>query len=72
MDCLDCAHWFLGCLNRRSKWKDKAIMPNYRMVGQSGVEYSVDIPDSEYPLRGFCDDFYRDPDPERNGRVVWI
>ena len=47
-------------------------MPNYRMVGQSGVEYSVDIPDSEYPLRGFCDDFYRDPDPERNGRVVWI
>jgi len=28
--CTECGRFFLGCLNGRKKWKDKAITPNYR------------------------------------------
>lgn len=31
-DCDECCHWFLGCLNKRMTWKDKAIMPNLRFL----------------------------------------
>ena len=31
-DCDECEHWFLGCLNGRKKWEDKAITPNLRFL----------------------------------------
>lgn len=31
--CSECRSCFLGCLNGRKKWKDKAITPNYRGTG---------------------------------------
>lgn len=74
-DCRLCAKWFLGCLNGREKWADKAITPNMRYAGQSGQEFPnaqvLDIPEAEYPLRMFCDAFEWDPDPERLGRAVY-
>ncbi len=74
IDCLSCANWFLGCLNGRKIWKDKAIMPNLRSVGKSGKEYTdEELPEDkdEYPLRTFCDNFFQDPRPERQGRVIF-
>jgi hypothetical protein len=57
--CLQCSEWFLGCLNGREKWKDKAITPNHRNVElEDGSTSSV------------CDAFQLDPNPKRNGRVV--
>ena len=53
--CELCVHWFLGCLNGRKEWKDKAITPNQRFVGD----------------RMLCDNFEWDPNPERLGRVVY-
>ncbi len=72
-DCLECAKWFLGCLNGREKWEDKAKTPNLRYIGQSGKVYTPDeltAPEDEYPMRMICDDFEWDPDPNRHGRVV--
>ena len=54
-NCPLCVCWFLGCLNGRKKWKDKAITPNLRDVGK----------------RMFCDAFEWDPNPERMGRVLY-
>lgn len=70
-ECRGCVHFFLGCLNGRKKWTDKASTPNFRYAGQSGREY-IDPPsvESEFPLRCFCDAFEADPDPSRRGRVV--
>jgi hypothetical protein len=75
-DCPLCVNWFLGCLNGRQNWTDKAVHPNFRFVGVSGKEYSYsirheNIPGAEYPLRMFCDAFEWDPKPERLGRVVY-
>ena len=57
--CLECASWFLGCLNGREKWKDKAIRPNLRTVTlQDGSTSQL------------CDAFQLDPNPKRKGRVV--
>jgi len=70
--CRLCVNWFLGCLNGRRKWTDKAVKPNFRYAGQSGREYGEheNIPAAEFPLRMHCDAFTRDPDPGRLGRVV--
>lgn len=58
--CLECANWFLGCLNGREKWKDKAIMPNLRdVVLRDGSKSKL------------CDAFYLDPNPKRKGRAVY-
>ena len=61
LDCENCVCWFLGCLNGRKKWKDKAITPNLRCVGQSGKEYPYESSPSpsldDYPLKTYCDDF---------------
>lgn len=57
--CRECSAWFLGCLNGREKWGDKAVTPNHR---------SVRLEDGK---RAFvCDAFALDPNPERKGRVV--
>lgn len=59
-ECLECANWFLGCLNGREKWGDKAITPNKRYItlkdGTKGM---------------LCDAFQLDPNPNRHGRVVF-
>lgn len=70
--CRLCMNWFLGCLNGRSTWKDKAVRPGFRLTGQSGREYQEpdSIPGAELPLRSHCDEFEWGPDPERLGRVV--
>lgn len=72
-DCRLCVNWFLGCLNGREQWKDKAITPNRRRIGCSGKEYSLEdaITSEEYPVRMMCDDFRWDPNEERLGRAVW-
>ena len=58
--CRECSSWFLGCLNGREQWKDKAIMPNLRnFTLEDGTVARV------------CDDFTMHPDPCRKGRVVW-
>lgn len=58
--CLECSNWFLGCLNGREKWKDKAITPNYRQVVlRDGTNSHL------------CDAFNLDPNPCRHGRVVF-
>ncbi|MEN8134292.1 MAG: hypothetical protein ABFS18_01980 [Thermodesulfobacteriota bacterium] len=73
-DCRLCACWFLGCLNGREKWEDKAITPNMVVVGQSGKVYpdkNYPTTETEYPLTAmFCNAFIADPRPERRGRVV--
>jgi len=53
--CELCVHWFLGCLNGRKKWKDKAITPNQRYEGE----------------RMLCDAFEWDSNSERLGRAVY-
>lgn len=58
--CRECVNWFLGCLNGREKWKDKAVTPNYRRVRLQNGETG-----------GLCDAFEWDPNPHRHGRVVW-
>jgi hypothetical protein len=57
--CRECSNWFLGCLNGREKWKDKAITPNHRHVQLEDGTYS-----------SVCDAFQLDPNPNRKGRVV--
>jgi hypothetical protein len=57
--CLECSNWFLGCLNGREKWKDKAITPNFRTVTLIDGTHST-----------LCDAFNLDPNPYRHGRVV--
>lgn len=58
--CLECSNWFLGCLNGREKWKDKAITPNYHQVTlRDGTNSHL------------CDAFNLDPNPCRKGRVVF-
>lgn len=72
--CQMCVKWFLGCLNGRQKWKDKAIQPNIRFEGADGQSYprfGVDPPEDAFPLRMICDAFEQDPDPQRMGRVVY-
>lgn len=57
--CRECSAWFLGCLNGRERWKDKAIMPNLHKVRlEDGTSASV------------CDAFQLDPNPNRKGRIV--
>jgi uncharacterized FlgJ-related protein len=57
--CRECSNWFLGCLNGREKWGDKAITQNYRIVQlEDGT------------CKHVCDAFALDPNPKRNGRVV--
>jgi hypothetical protein len=57
--CRECSNWFLGCLNGREKWGDKAITPNERTVKlQDGSTAFV------------CDAFRLDPNKARKGRVV--
>ena len=57
--CRECSAWFLGCLNGREKWSDKAVTPNYHRVRlQSGN------------TAGVCDAFQPDPNPKRHGRIV--
>ena len=58
--CIECYSWWLGCLNGREKWSDKAITPNKRDVLLSDGTKSV-----------VCDAFGLHPDPERKGRVVY-
>lgn len=58
--CIECVKWFLGCLNGREKWKDKAAMPNLRQVTLSDGSQSH-----------VCDAFEFHPDPCRKGRAVW-
>ena len=58
--CIECSNWFLGCLNGREKWKDKAVMPNHRRVQLKDGDTSF-----------VCDAFNLHPDPERKGRVVY-
>lgn len=58
--CLECVNWFLGCLNGRENWKDKAVMPNRRLVTlQNGTQEFL------------CDAFQFHSDPYRKGRVVY-
>lgn len=57
--CENCQAWFLGCLNGREKWKDKAIQPNHRRVRREIGE--IDF---------VCDAFQLDPNKGRKGRVV--
>jgi hypothetical protein len=57
--CRECANWFLGCLNGRETWKDKAITPNER---------SVRLEDGS--IASVCDAFKLDPNKGRKGRVV--
>lgn len=58
--CDECVNWFLGCLNGREKWGDKAITPNKRF-----------IPLSDGTTGMLCDAFQYDPNPHRKGRVVF-
>lgn len=58
--CIECSSWFLGCLNGREKWKDKAITPNHRTVQLKDGEKSF-----------VCDAFKLHPDPNRRGRAVY-
>jgi len=71
-DCILCQSWFLGCLNGREKWKDKAVSPGKKYIGKSGAEFEPEEipPDHEYPVRAYCDAFTWDIDPDRLGRVV--
>lgn len=58
--CTECSKWFLGCLNGREKWHDKAIMPNLREVTLAdGTKSHI------------CDAFELHPDPNRKGRAVY-
>lgn len=57
--CRECSAWFLGCLNGREKWSDKAIMPNHRQVRLEDESVSH-----------VCDAFDLDPNPRRKGRAV--
>jgi hypothetical protein len=58
--CRECSSWFLGCLNGREKWSDKAVRPNFRWVTlQDGS------------TAGLCDAFQLDPNPYRKGRAVF-
>lgn len=57
--CRECANWFLGCLNGRERWSDKAVRPNFQNVTLK--DGTVD---------GVCDAFFLDPNPKRKGRVV--
>lgn len=34
-DCDECSHWFLGCLNGRKKWRDKAKILNLRFLDKN-------------------------------------
>lgn len=58
--CRECTAWFLGCLNGRETWKDKAIRPNFR---------NVTLRDGY--IGGLCDAFQLDPNPNRHGRLVY-
>ena len=58
--CRECSSWLLGCLNGREKWSDKAVKPNYR---------TVTLRDGS--SAGLCDAFNLDPNPCRQGRVVF-
>lgn len=59
-ECRECVNWFLGCLNGREKWHDKAITPNFRHEA-----------DPDGTTRMLCDAFEFDPDPHRHGRIVY-
>lgn len=59
-NCTECANWFLGCLNGREKWSDKAITPNYR---------TVELSDGSKGM--LCDAFVLNPNPCAKGRVVF-
>jgi hypothetical protein len=58
--CTECVNWFLGCLNGRERWKDKAITPNWRYIRLSDGTGST-----------LCDAFSYHPDPRRKGRAVY-
>lgn len=58
--CLECSAWFLGCLNGRERWKDKAVQPNHRQVTLKDGTKSF-----------LCDAFDLDPNPCRKGRAVF-
>lgn len=58
--CKSYRFWFLGCLHGREEWKDKSVRPNFRVLNMYTPQ-----------AVGLCDAYEADPDPERQGRVLY-